>query len=122
MREILGVTQDSPQRRRRWFHDDYFDLFVSQASDGNLDRFELCYGMDAAERALVWDRERGYFHDGTNLLAAKDIAGRFGSVARALPGEVAAAVLRRLEEYAERGTVAQARRKRFRRADWQRQA
>ena len=122
MREILGVTQDSPQRRRRWFHDDYFDLFVSQASDGNLDRFELCYGLDAAERALVWDRERGYFHDGTNLLAAKDIAGRFNSVARALPGEVAAAVLRRLEEYAERGAVAQARRKRFRRADWQRQA
>ena len=120
MREILGVTQDTPQRRRRWFHDEYFDLFVSQASDGNLDRFELCYGPDATERALVWDRERGYFHDGTNLLAAKDIAGRFDTVAPALPGEVAAAVLRRLQEYAQRGAVAQARRKRFRRADWQR--
>jgi len=119
MREILGVTQDSPRRRRRWFHDEYFDLFVSQANDGDLDRFELCYGLDAAERALVWDRERGYFHDGTNLLTAQDIAGRFGSVARALPGEVAQAVLHRLQEYAQRGAAAQARRKRFRRSDWQ---
>jgi hypothetical protein len=119
MREILGVTQDSPRKRRRWFHDEYFDLFVSQASDGDLDRFELCYGLDATERALVWDRERGYFHDGTDLLAAQDIAGRFDSVARALPGEVAQAVLGRLQEYAKRGSVAQTRRKRFRRADWQ---
>jgi len=40
-------------------------------------------------------------------------------VARALPGEVAQAVLGRLQEYAKRGSVAQTRRKRFRRADWQ---
>lgn len=119
MREILGVTQETPQRRRRWFHDDYFDLFVSQASDGNVDAFQLCYGLDSAERALVWDREHGYFHDGTDLLKAEDIVGRFDSVARDLPGEVARAVARRLQEFAERGPSAPPRRKRFRRSAWQ---
>ena len=76
MREILGVTQESPRTQRRWFHDDYFDLFVSQADDGKLHGFQLCYGLDATERALVWDGERGYFHDGTDLLAADEIAVR----------------------------------------------
>ena len=96
MREILGVTQESPRTQRRWFHDDYFDLFVSQADDGKLHGFQLCYGLDATERALVWDGERGYFHDGTDLLAADEIAGRFKDVARELPGDVARAVARRL--------------------------
>jgi len=119
MREILGVTQESPRTQRRWFHDDYFDLFVSQADDGKLHGFQLCYGLDATERALVWDGERGYFHDGTDLLAADEIAGRFKEVARELPGNVARAVVRRLQEFAERGASAPPRRKRFRRADWQ---
>jgi len=120
MREILGVTQETLQRRR-WFHDDYFDLFVTQASDGRVDGFQLCYGLDSTERALVWDRERGYFHDGTDLLKAEDIAGRFDSVARELPSEVARVVTRCLQEFAARGVATPPRRKRFRRADWQRQ-
>jgi len=119
MREILGLTQEKPQTRRRWFHDDYFDLFVSQSNDGKLDGFQLCYGLDSTERAVVWDRERGYFHDGTDLLRAEDIAGRFDAVARALPGDVARAVIKRLQEFAARGVSAPTRRKRFRRADWQ---
>lgn len=121
MREILGVTQDSPLTQRRWFHDDYFDLFVSQAAGGALHGFELCYGLDSGERALVWDRERGYFHDGANRLKPDTIARRFGAVAHQLPGEVARAVGERLREYAAQGEPAPARRKRFRRADWQQQ-
>ena len=31
MKEILGVADDPPARRR-WFHDDYFDLFVWQTT------------------------------------------------------------------------------------------
>ena len=119
MREILGLTQDSPQTRRRWFHHDYFDLFVKQAKSGALHGFELCYGLDSAERALVWDRERGYFHDGTRLLPGEDIAQRFETVAHQLPGEVARAVGARLREFAEQGNAAPTRRKRFRRAEWQ---
>ena len=119
MREILGVTQDSPQTRRRWFHHDYFDLFVSQAAGGALHGFELCYGADAADRALVWDRERGYFHDGTNRLPGGDLVLRFEAIAHELPGEVARSVGERLREYAEQRQATPARRKRFRRADWQ---
>jgi hypothetical protein len=122
MREILGVTQDSPLTKRRWFHDEYFDLFVSQANGGTLQGFQLCYGLSAGERALVWERERGYFHDGTNPLKPDTIVRRFSAVAHQLPGEVARAVGERLREYAAQGAPAPARRKRFRRADWQQRA
>ncbi|MGH8738546.1 MAG: hypothetical protein ACREU5_03865 [Burkholderiales bacterium] len=122
MREILGVTQDSPLTRRRWFHDDYFDLFVAQASGGALRGFQLCYGLNSGERALVWELERGYFHDGVHPLKPQTIARRFEAVAHGLPGEVARAVGKRLREYAAQGEPAPARRKRFRRAEWQQQA
>src|SRR5437879_13450718 len=62
LKEILGVADDPPARRR-WFHDDYFDLFVWQAS-GEVTLIQVCYGADATERALVWDKERGFFQDG----------------------------------------------------------
>jgi len=56
LKEILGVADDPPARRR-WFHDDYFDLFVWQAG-GEVTLIQVCYGADATERALVWDKER----------------------------------------------------------------
>jgi hypothetical protein len=63
MQEILGVT-DEPGAHRRWFHDDYFDLFVWQAEGGELVQFQLCYGIDSSERALVWHKSGGFFLDG----------------------------------------------------------
>ncbi len=30
MREIRGVDQRDPQRVKRWFQDDYFDLYIWQ--------------------------------------------------------------------------------------------
>src|SRR5262245_51316817 len=63
MREIEGVASE-PRLRRRWFHDDYFDLFVWENDTGDITRFELCYGSDSVERALVWRRRGGFFHDG----------------------------------------------------------
>src|ERR1043166_7913146 len=62
LKEILGLADDPPAKRR-WFHDDFFDLFVWQ-SGGEVTLFQLCYGADAVERALVWDKARGFFHDG----------------------------------------------------------
>ena len=62
LKEILGVADDPPARRR-WFHDDFFDLFVWQAG-GEVTLFQLCYGLDSSDRALVWDKDRGFFHDG----------------------------------------------------------
>jgi hypothetical protein len=72
MKEIQGVT-DEPQARRRWFHDEYFDLFVWQpnageSNAGELVAFQLCYGRDASEQALVWEQGIGFFHDGPTSL------------------------------------------------------
>src|SRR5260370_17064981 len=79
-REILDVLQDDPSSQRRWFHDDYFDLFVRQAG-AELAAFELCYGIDSQERALVWSLGQGYFHDG-GMSASGDFIG-----ARLAPGD-----------------------------------
>ena len=117
MKEILGVADDPPARRR-WFHDDYFDLFVWEA-DGEITLFQLCYGEDSRERALVWDKNRGLFHDGT---PGEEFVARFEDAAAALPGNIKREVRVKVHEFAGRRLAVQNRRKRFRREDWQRQS
>ena len=75
LREIEGVA-DEPRTRRRWFHDDYFDLFVWQTEQGDITLFQLCYGIAPAEKALVWHRAGGFFHDGRQQLIADPVAER----------------------------------------------
>src|SRR5687767_8308064 len=116
LKEILGVADDPPAKRR-WFHDDYFDLFVWQA-DGEVTLFQLCYGADSTERALVWDRERGFFHDGPP--ASRDDIARFEDAATALPGDIRSDVREKVHEFAGRQLSVTSRRTRFRRASWQR--
>lgn len=135
MREILGVAPD-PAARRRWFHDDYFDLFVWQVPSGEVTSFQLCYGIDSSERALVWQQQRGFFHDGVRGRsdvgeiigssvesggqgASDPVIARFDQAAGGLPNEVRQAVTARIREYVERQPPAQIRRQNFRRADWQ---
>lgn len=135
MREILGVT-DEPNVHRRWFHDDYFDLFVSQADSGEVVQFQLCYGIDSSERALVWDGQGGFFLDGVEAgkpekpRAPKQaegdgfdvgpVAERFEAAAGSLPQDIRLAVTARLQQFSEGKGETKARRKRFRRASWQR--
>jgi hypothetical protein len=139
MREILGVAQDESGVQRRWFHDDYFDLFVWQTDQGDITSFQLCYGADSNEQALEWRNDRGWFQDGKKTgepvnrkilgtvlapapLAGADpgepIASRFEFAARTLPDAIRTAVAARLREYAEQVAVT-ARRTKVRRADWQ---
>lgn len=141
MREILGVAQDGSEVQRRWFHDDYFDLFVWQNDRGDTTSFQLCFGVDSSERALEWRKDRGWFQDGkttvepvprkilSTVLAPASLAGadpadpmasRFEFAARALPDPIRTAVAARLREYAEQVTVT-ARRTRVRRAEWQKE-
>jgi len=133
LKEILGVLQDDPSSQRRWFHDDYFDLFVRETG-GELSAFELCYGIGSDERALAWIRGQGYFHDGGisdsegfigarvagDALAADPILGRLERAAGGLPEALRLALEARLREYALQNAEGAARRARFRRADWQR--
>jgi hypothetical protein len=133
MHEILGVT-DEPGVHRRWFHDDYFDLFVWQAGSGELVQFQLCYGIDSSERALVWHKRGGFFLDGVEagksgkkeVLGAKNssrddpLVSRFDSASHTLPEDIRVAMSTRLREFAEKKEATPARRKRFRRASWQR--
>src|SRR4029077_1656670 len=115
MKEIFGVADDPPARRR-WFHDDYFDLFVWQAG-GEVTLFQLCYGADSAERALVWDKKRGFFHDGP--AEADEVFARFDEAAAALPEDLRREVREKVHEFAGRRISVLQRRKRFRRDPWQ---
>jgi hypothetical protein len=134
LREIRGVLQDDPSSERRWFHDDYFDLFVRETGD-ELVAFELCYSIHSNERALVWRRGQGYFHDGETSgsgdfigarlapgdpLEADPIIARFELASGGLPEALRLALKARLHEYALQDAEGSARRTRFRRDDWQR--
>jgi hypothetical protein len=87
LREIAGVRQDAPDVERRWFQDDYFDLFLWRSGLGKITAFQLAYDKSGKERVLGWDARHGYLHSavdggdgerrpvsGTPLLIA---AGRF---------------------------------------------
>jgi hypothetical protein len=62
LREISAVRQDRADLRRRWFQDDYFDLFVWVSTDGSVAAFQLAYDRSGKERVLGWDRDAGYLH------------------------------------------------------------
>ena len=137
LREISGLRQDEPQNVRRWFHSDYFDLFVWQASDGEMTSFQLCYGIDTSERALVWRRGIGFFFDGVDLgdnptvrpesapppadgpFPATAVAARFAREAEGVPNEIRHFVITRIREFGRMHPYPKSRRRRFRRADWQ---
>jgi len=61
--EISAVRQDQPGLVRRWFQDDYFDLFVWITPHGALRAFQLAYERTRRERVLEWSSERGFDHN-----------------------------------------------------------
>jgi hypothetical protein len=119
MKEIFGLADDPPARRR-WFHDEYFDLFVWETG-GEVTLFQLCYGGDSAGRALVWDKSRGLFHDGRpeENGGAADFVTRFEDAAEGLPHDIRREVREKLHEFAGRRLAVRNRRAKFRREDWQ---
>ena len=133
LREIEGVAAE-PSMRRRWFHDDYFDLFVWQTEKGEVALFQLCYGRESDERALVWHREAGLFHDGKDpaeearrkakpgraeAAPAVEITDRFEAAASGLPKAIRRTVSGRIRDYVDGKVKAASRRKRVRRPAWQ---
>lgn len=137
LREISGLRQDEPQNTRRWFHSDYFDLFIWQSPEGEFTSFQLCYGIDTSERALVWRRGIGFFFDGVDIgdpqseraslpqpaadgpFPAMAVAARFAREAESVPNEIRHFVITRIREFGKMHPFPKSRRRRFRRADWQ---
>ena len=120
LREIRGIEQRDPQRTKRWFQDDYFDLYVWQDGAGAVLQFQLCYARDSHhERALEWQRGRGFQHlavrqryGGTpgrdhsgdmaldGILPYVSLKDRFAAAARSLPPELLRFIDDKLTEYA----------------------
>jgi hypothetical protein len=64
--EIQKVKQNEGQDFRRWFTDDYFDLFVWYNENGEISSFQLTYDKGHKERAVTWTRRGGITHTGVN--------------------------------------------------------
>ncbi|MBF8297255.1 MAG: hypothetical protein HW389_3800 [Bacteroidetes bacterium] len=65
---------------RKWFTDEFFDLFVWSDNKGDIASFQLCYNKGRDEHALTWKRPSSYYHqrvdDGENR-PGKRISARF---------------------------------------------
>jgi hypothetical protein len=63
LREIGTGRKDGNRGFRRWFQDEYFDLYVwYDAADTPL-AFQLCYDRTRNEGAITWDDVAGFAHD-----------------------------------------------------------
>ena len=118
MHEILPPRKEAEGVRRRWFQDDYFDLYVWQAVGGGVSAFQLCYDRRANERSLRWSPATGFAHDGVDIpedkpgramsallvadgvFPAELVMKRFAETAGGLPAELREVVVARLSEYA----------------------
>ena len=54
LREILFVKQERKKDKRRWFTDEYWDLYVWVRTNGSYSGFQICYGKTDFQRALTW--------------------------------------------------------------------
>jgi hypothetical protein len=62
LREIGAIRQDSDRGLRRWFQDDYFDLYVWQDAHAAPIAFELCYARGRGEGVIGWKSDAGFRH------------------------------------------------------------
>jgi hypothetical protein len=58
----LQLKQDNNLNKKRWFQDDYFDLFTWQTPQGHITSFQLCYDRLGDERVVLWDKNKGFAH------------------------------------------------------------
>ena len=56
------VKQDKPGHVRRWFQNNYFDLFTWQSPEAEVVAFQLCYDTSRNERVLSWKKDLGFLH------------------------------------------------------------
>jgi hypothetical protein len=120
--EYRNVRQIGGEGYRRWFSDDYFDLIVwyegTRHNHRGINGFQLCYDRTGYERALTWQRGRGFSHEkvdpgeegrlglkSTPILVADGvfdpgaIAERFREASRGMDPQIVDLVLDRLAQY-----------------------
>ena len=124
LREIRGLAQRDPERTKRWFQDDFFDLYVWQDAAGMVHKFQLCYRRETLEeRVFEWQRGLGFLHlkpephrpgvsylendtwalvfDGA--LPYRTVSARFAEASARIPHELADLILAKLNEFAGPG-------------------
>jgi hypothetical protein len=95
LREIESVRQEEPGLTRRWFRDEYFDLYLGEGGAGEVRAFQLCYDRSHRERSLRWSPKTGFLHEGVDRPETKP--GRAMSAILVIDGQLpVAAVSRRL--------------------------
>ena len=63
LREIGSGQEDGSRGTRRWFQDEYFDLYVWQDASGAPIAFQLCYARNHREGAITWNQVGEFGHD-----------------------------------------------------------
>ena len=140
LHEVSIVEQTDPALRRRWFENDYFDLFVWQDAAGAVVSFQLYYDVERNERALVWSRSGGTYHDGVDHGEASGgypqsailvtdgkfdsgtVTPRFERDAAALPAELRNLVLAKMRAHLLSQYKLKVGRDKVRREQWQKRA
>lgn len=109
---------DGEPYRRRWFTDDFFDLFVWYADDRQVLGFQLCYDKPGNEHALTWRRDAGFSHrrvdDGDRcqrnatewlmpdgVFSGSRLLARFLAESRAVDPDLVDLVRSRIEEFGQ---------------------
>jgi hypothetical protein len=64
--EIKDVKQQPGEPKKRWFTDEYYDLFVWYDDQDQISSFQLTYDKGHEERALTWSRRGGFRHTGVD--------------------------------------------------------
>lgn len=62
LKEIKFVKQNPGEKNRRWFTDDYWDLYIWMEENGDPAGFQLCYNKLDGEHALTWFRDKASYH------------------------------------------------------------
>jgi hypothetical protein len=118
LNEVTNLTQHDAGTHRRWFHDEFFDLYVWENYAGEVQGFQLCYAKADQQRALRWSLERGYNHEGVDspedkpgramsaifiadgLFDPDGIGAKFEHESKPLPPRVRSFVLEKIKGYA----------------------
>jgi hypothetical protein len=134
LREIDKVKNEEPGTKRRWFQDDYFDLWIWEKPDETIKAFQLCYDRRGTERVFSWRELHGFDHlkvefndteessryakaallmaDGT--FPMREVWRRLLLASRELPRDIRYFLFEKLFEYSDRGRPGPPMKKRVR--------